>query len=41
LPYAASTARDRSDFAIEAEIAGARALIGQSDTPRFQGMKSS
>jgi hypothetical protein len=40
LPDAAATAGDDRNFAIEPEIARIR-FFGQSETPRFQGMKSS
>jgi hypothetical protein len=41
LPDAAATAGDDGEFAIEPEISRGRVLVGQSETPRFQGMKSS
>ena len=40
LPNATAAAGDYGDFAIEAEIP-LGVLIGQRETPRFQGMKSS
>jgi hypothetical protein len=41
LPNATAAAGDHCDFAVEPEVPRAWGMIGQSDTPRFQGMKSS
>jgi hypothetical protein len=41
LPNAASAARDHGDLAIKAKVLRARRSMGHSETPRFQGMKSS
>jgi hypothetical protein len=41
LPNATAAAGDHCDFAVEPEVPHVRSMIGQSDTPRFQGMKSS
>ena len=41
LPNAATGACDHGDFAVEAESLRLASVAGQSETPRFQGMKSS
>jgi hypothetical protein len=41
LTDSASAAGDDGNFAIEPESSRIRVWVGQSDTPRFQGMKSS
>jgi hypothetical protein len=41
LPDAAAGAGDDGDFAVEPEISRGSVLAVQSETPRFQGMKSS
>jgi hypothetical protein len=38
---AAAAAGDRGNFAVQSKCRRLDGLIGQSDTPRFQGMKSS
>jgi hypothetical protein len=41
LPNATAAARHHRDFAVQAENSRVCGLIDQSETPRFQGMKSS
>jgi hypothetical protein len=41
LTDAAATARDDGDLTVEPESSRIGVLVGQSETPRFQGMKSS
>jgi hypothetical protein len=41
LPDATAAARDHGDFTIQAESLRRVIAFGQSETPRFQGMKSS
>ena len=41
LPNTAAAAGDHGDFAVQAEIPRVCVWIDQSETPRFQGMKSS
>jgi hypothetical protein len=41
LPNATAAARDHGDFAVQPETPCLGVFVGQSETPRFQGMKSS